>query len=69
MRLRSRIEDFRIDSDLFSESVGGPESQKRVQAALEHGFQTRNPEIAFGQLLGDMTYRAGASDSGGEPRQ
>jgi enoyl-CoA hydratase/carnithine racemase len=48
------IEDFRRDSDLFAESVRTPEAQKRIQAAMQRGFQTRDGELALGQLLGEL---------------
>jgi len=48
------IEDFRRDSDLFAESVRTPEAQKRIQAAMRRGFQTRDGELALGQLLGEL---------------
>ena len=48
------IEDFRRDSDLFAESVRTPEAQKRIHAAMQRGFQTRDGELALGQLLGEL---------------
>ena len=51
------IEDFRRDSDLFGEGVRKPEAQKRIQAAIKRGFQTREAEMSLGQLLGDLTDR------------
>ncbi|HWX27272.1 MAG TPA: hypothetical protein VNZ53_07525 [Steroidobacteraceae bacterium] len=48
------IDDFRRDSDLFAESVRTPEAQKRIQAAMQRGFQTRDGELALGQLLGEL---------------
>jgi len=50
-------EDFRRDSDLFGEGVRTPETQKRMQAAIERGFQTRGAEITLGRLLGDLAGR------------
>ena len=47
-------EDFRRDSDLFGEGVRHPEAQKRLQAALKRGFQTRDAEMSLGRLLGDL---------------
>ena len=47
-------EDFRRDSDLFGEGVRNPEAQKRIQAAIKRGFQTRDAEMALGRLLGDL---------------
>src|SRR5437870_8498952 len=46
--------DFRRDSDLFGEGVSNPEAQKRIQAALKRGFQTREAEMSLGRLLGDL---------------
>ena len=51
------VEDFRRDSDLFSEGVRNPEAQKRIQAALKSGFQTRDAEMSLGRLLGDLADR------------
>lgn len=48
------VEDFRRDSDLFGEGVRNPEAQKRFQAALKRGFQTREAEIDLGGWLGDL---------------
>jgi enoyl-CoA hydratase/carnithine racemase len=47
-------EDFRRDSDLFGEQVRKPEAQGRIGAALTHGFQTRDGELALSQLLGHL---------------
>jgi enoyl-CoA hydratase/carnithine racemase len=46
--------DFRRDSDLFGEGVRNPEAQKRIQAAIKHGFQTRDAEMNLGRLLGEL---------------
>ncbi len=51
------VEDFRRDSDLFGEGVRNPEAQKRIQAAIERGFQTREAEMSLGRLLGDLNHR------------
>lgn len=51
------VEDFRRDSDLFSEGVRNPEAQKRIHAALTRGFQTRDAEMSLGRLLGDLAGR------------
>jgi enoyl-CoA hydratase/carnithine racemase len=48
------VEDFRRDSDLFGEGVVEPEAQKRTQAAIERGFQTREAELSLGRLLGEL---------------
>ena len=47
-------EDFRRDSDLFGEGARSPEIQKKFQAALERGFQTRDAEMDLARLLGDL---------------
>ena len=39
---------------LFGEGVGNPEAQKRIQAAIKRGFQTRDAEMSLGRLLGDL---------------
>jgi enoyl-CoA hydratase/carnithine racemase len=49
------VEDFRRDSDLFGEGVRDPAAQRQIAAALEHGFQTRDAEMALGRVLGDLT--------------
>ncbi|MGF6767835.1 enoyl-CoA hydratase/carnithine racemase [Paraburkholderia sp. GAS199] len=48
------IEDFRRDSDLFGEGVREPAVQKRIQAAITAGFQTRDAEIDLARLLGEL---------------
>jgi enoyl-CoA hydratase/carnithine racemase len=48
------VEDFRRDSDLFGEGSRNPEAQRRFQAALKHGFQTRDAEMDLAGLLGDL---------------
>jgi enoyl-CoA hydratase/carnithine racemase len=48
------VEDFRRDSDLFGETVRGPEAQARTKAAFERGFQTRDGEMDLGRLLGSL---------------
>jgi hypothetical protein len=50
-------EDFRRDSDLFGEGVRTPEAQKRIQAVISHGFQSREAEMTLGRLLGDLANR------------
>ena len=47
-------EDFRRDSDLFGEGVRPPEAQSQIQAAMKHGFQTRDAEMALARLLGEL---------------
>jgi enoyl-CoA hydratase/carnithine racemase len=49
------VEDFRRDSDLFGEAVREPDAQRRIAAALERGFQTRDAELALGHMLGELT--------------
>jgi enoyl-CoA hydratase/carnithine racemase len=51
------VEDIRRDSDLFIEGVRSPEFQDRMQAAMKHGFQTRDAEMALARMLGDMADR------------
>jgi enoyl-CoA hydratase/carnithine racemase len=48
------LEDFRRDSDLFRDSVGDAETQRRIQAAMKHGFQTRDAEMKLGAILGAL---------------
>ena len=49
------VEDFRRDSDLFGEGVRDPEIERLIAAALQHGFQTREAELALAHMLGEMT--------------
>jgi enoyl-CoA hydratase/carnithine racemase len=49
------VDDFRRDSDLFGESARYPEVQRRVQAALQRGLQTRDAEMDLARLVGDLT--------------
>jgi enoyl-CoA hydratase/carnithine racemase len=51
------VEDFRHDSDAFGESVRSPQSQHLLQEAMNHGFQDREAELAFGRLLGELAKR------------
>jgi enoyl-CoA hydratase/carnithine racemase len=48
-------DDFRRDSDLFAEGFRGPEAQRRTQAAMQRGFQTRDAEMALPPLLSDLS--------------
>ena len=48
------VEDFRRDSDLFGEGARNPEAQSRFQSAFKRGFQTRDPEMDLGRLVGDL---------------
>jgi len=47
-------EDIRRDSDLFLEGVAAPEYQRRMQAAMNRGFQTRDAEMNLGRMVGDL---------------
>ena len=51
------VEDFRRDSDLFGEGVRSAEAQRQIAAALEHGLQTRDAEMALARVLGDLPAR------------
>src|SRR4051812_4243888 len=51
------VEDFRRDSDLFGEGVRSPEVQRQIDAALKHGLQDRDAEMALARVLGDLTAR------------
>jgi enoyl-CoA hydratase/carnithine racemase len=48
------VEEFRTDSDLFGEGVRKPEAQIRNQAAIDHGFQTRQAELSLARMLGEL---------------
>jgi enoyl-CoA hydratase/carnithine racemase len=48
------VEEFRRDSDLFLEAGRDPEAQSRTQAAMKRGLQTRDAEMDFGRLMGDL---------------
>jgi enoyl-CoA hydratase/carnithine racemase len=47
-------EEFRRDSDLFAEAVREPGAQRRIAAAMRHGLQTRDGEMALARMLGDL---------------
>jgi enoyl-CoA hydratase/carnithine racemase len=47
-------EDFRRDSDLFGEGVRHPDAQRRIQAAIGRGFQTRDGELSLARLVGEL---------------
>jgi len=47
-------EDFRRDSDLFGEGVRMPEAKNQMQAAMKHGFQTREAETDLARMLGEL---------------
>jgi enoyl-CoA hydratase/carnithine racemase len=44
-------EDFRRDSDLFGDEVHNPETQRRIQAAMRNGLQTRDAEMEFATIV------------------
>ena len=48
------VEDFRLDSDLFGKRSQNPDAQKRFQAALKRGFQTRDAEMDLDKMLGEL---------------
>jgi enoyl-CoA hydratase/carnithine racemase len=50
-------EEFRRDSDLFGDAVRGPQAQRQTQAAMKHGFQTREGEMALARMLGNLADR------------
>lgn len=47
-------EDFRRDSDRFGENVRSLPAQRRTEAAMARGFQTREAELDLARLLGDL---------------
>ncbi len=47
-------EDIQRDSDLFLEGVAAPEYQRRMETAMNRGFQTREAEMNLGQLVADL---------------
>jgi enoyl-CoA hydratase/carnithine racemase len=46
--------EFRRDSDLFLETVQDEEAQRQLAAAFEHGLQTREPELEFARMVGEL---------------
>ncbi len=48
------VDDFRRDSDLFLEAERNPETQRRSQDAMKRGFQTREAEMDFARLMGEL---------------
>jgi enoyl-CoA hydratase/carnithine racemase len=61
------VEDFRRDSDLFGEGVRAPDAQRQTAAAMEHGLQTRDAEMALARVLGDLTSGGGEIPTLGGP--
>jgi hypothetical protein len=49
------VEDFRCDSDLFGQAARNSEAQARTQAAMKHGFQTREGEMDLARMVGELT--------------
>src|SRR5262245_20575615 len=50
-------DDFRRDSDLFLECAREPEAQARMRVAMTRGFQTREAEMALGEMVGELADR------------
>jgi enoyl-CoA hydratase/carnithine racemase len=48
------IDDFRRDSDLFAEEVRNAETQRRLQAAMRAGLQTRDREMEFCTIVDEL---------------
>ncbi|HYV19824.1 MAG TPA: enoyl-CoA hydratase/isomerase family protein [Verrucomicrobiae bacterium] len=48
------VEEFRRDSQLFVEGVARPEYQRRMKAAMQRGFQTRDAEMALARMLDEL---------------
>ncbi len=48
------VDEFRRDSDLFAEGARSPEYQRRSEAALKRGFQTRAPELDLARWLPEL---------------
>jgi enoyl-CoA hydratase/carnithine racemase len=46
-------EDLRRDSTLFGDGARAPDFQRRTEAAMKRGFQTREGEISLGRTLGE----------------
>jgi enoyl-CoA hydratase/carnithine racemase len=49
--------EFRRDSELFLDGVRRDEFQKRMRAAMQRGFQTRDAEMALARMLSDLSDR------------
>jgi hypothetical protein len=47
-------DEFRRDSDLFGERASETAAQTRTQAAMRHGFQTPDGELALARMLDDL---------------
>ena len=47
-------EDIQRDSHLFLEGAVTPDYQRRMRAAMERGFQTREAEMNLGQLVAEL---------------
>jgi hypothetical protein len=47
-------DDFRRDSDRFTQAVREPEAQGLLAAALRSGFQNREAEMDLASMLGDL---------------
>jgi enoyl-CoA hydratase/carnithine racemase len=48
-------DDFRRDADLFYEGTRSREFQDVMQAAMKHGFQTREAELDLAGMLGNLS--------------
>jgi enoyl-CoA hydratase/carnithine racemase len=47
-------DDFRRDSDLFGEQVRTAEAQRRIEAAMRRGLQTREAELELDGKLSEL---------------
>jgi enoyl-CoA hydratase/carnithine racemase len=47
-------DDFRRDSDLFGEQVRTAEAQRRIEAAMRRGLQTREAELELDGMLSEL---------------
>jgi enoyl-CoA hydratase/carnithine racemase len=48
------LEDFRRDSDLFTERVQSAETQRLIRRAMKRGLQTRDAEMNLAGMLGRL---------------
>lgn len=48
------VDEFRRDSNLFGENVRLLPAQRRMEAAMARGFQTREAELELGRMLGEL---------------